>query len=434
MSRSRATRRPSVLIGFRETAGFCRNLRLGLEQAGGQATFVDLFDDPLRYGTAGTQRGMVRLIARLRRRRTSPGRLPAAIWVVLYRIAMTAFFLDALLRYDAFVFPGSNSFFGLRELPLLKRVGKRVINVYLGSDSRPSYLNGAELAASRGLSTAAIVAATRDKARLLRRVERHADWIVAHPPSSMLHRRPFIAFLALGLPYPTADLPPPHPPTDGPIIGLHAPSHPEAKGTKEIRRAVARLQASGVPIVLREIIGAPNAEVLRAIAESHFVIDELYSDSPMATFAAEAAALGRPAVVGGYGWDGLRVDTPPEMMPPSQLCRPGDLDGAIRQLVEDHAHREQLGAAARAFVRRQWAPAEVGRRYLQLLSGSFPPDWLVNPAESCHVTGTGLPAERARSAIRAVVSEFGPEALQLDGNPGCRDALLRFADETDEPD
>ena len=435
MSRSNAPRQPSVLIGFREVAGYCRNLRLGFEEAGMHATFVDLFDDPMRYRAAGAQRGMVHLLARLRLGRAAPGRLPGAVWLVLYRIVMTAYFVYALFRYDVFVFAGSNSFFALRELPLLKRLGKQVIHVYLGTDSRPSYLNGAELAPSRGLTTAAIVAATREKVRLLRLVERHADWIVCHPPSSHLHGRSFVAFLALGLPYPIADAPPPPmPPTSGLIRALHAPSRSEGKGTEEIREAVSRLQKSGVPIVLREVSGAPNAEVLRAIAESHFVIDELYSDTPMATFAAEAAALGRPAVIGGYGWDRLRAETPSDRMPPSQLCRPTEIDGAIRQLVEDHAYRDQLGAAAREFVHRRWAPAEVARRYLQMIAGSVPPEWIVEPRETCHLTGTGMSADRARGAIRDVVREFGAEALQLDGNPSCRDALLAFADGTGEKD
>jgi hypothetical protein len=45
-----------------------------------------------------------------------------------------------------------------------------------------------------------------------------------------------------------------------------------------------------------------------------------------------------------------------------------------------------------------------------------------------------MSADRARGAIRDVVREFGAEALQLDGNPSCRDALLAFADRTGEKD
>ena len=82
------------------------------------------------------------------------------------------------------------------------------------------------------------------------------------------------------------------------------------------------------------VTGRPNREVLAAIAASDFVIDQVYSDSPLAGFAAEAAALGRPAIVGGYAWDDLRRVTPAEVMPPSHVCRPEDLADAIRRLFD----------------------------------------------------------------------------------------------------
>ena len=419
---------PRVLIGFREVSGFCRNLRDGLEAAGATATFIDLFEDPRGYGTAARQRGLARLVARLRAARASAsGPVRTALWTALYRGAMSVLFVWAVARYDVFIFRSSNSFFGLRDLPLLKRLGKRVIHVYLGSDSRPSYLNGAELGPPPGRDLRLLAGATRDKVRLLRRVERYADVIVSHPPSSQLHVRPFVSFLALGLPYPAREEAPPPPAAGDVVQALHAPTDPLGKGSHEIRSAVERLQDAGVPIALREVRGVPNAEVLRAIEESDFVIDQLYSDTPMATFAAEAASRGRPAVVGGYGWDRLRGEIPTDAMPPAQLCQPRELDSAIRQLVEDRAHRLRLGAEALAFVQRRWSPAEVAGRYLQLVTESPPSPWMIDPATIRHVEGAGLSEEQARETIRQLVSQLGSSALALDENPAVREALLGFA-------
>ena len=53
----------------------------------------------------------------------------------------------------------------------------------------------------------------------------------------------------------------------------------------------------GLPLEYVEIVGQPNDIVLAEIARSAFVIDQLYSDTPMAGFAAEAARLGKPAIV-----------------------------------------------------------------------------------------------------------------------------------------
>lgn len=421
---ARRGREHAVLIGFREISGYCRNLRGGFEEIGVRAAFVDLWEDRRRYGTPSDQRGLVRIVAGLHRRMVASSGPMRAGWRLLYRSAMLVFFATALLRYDTFIFRSSYSFFSLRELPLLRALGKTVIHVYLGSDTRPSYLNGAEVAQGRPL--AELARSTADKRRLLARVERHATWIVSHGPSSHLHARPFAGFLTLGLPYPA---PAAEPSTDAdrsPVHALHAPSNLDAKGTVEVRAAVARLRTAGVPIELREIRGVPNREVLDAIAASDFVIDQAYSDTPMATFAAEAAALGRPAVVGGYAWDELRAETPADRLPPAQLCDPAELDTAIRQLVEDPAYRIGLGRAAQAFVREGWSPAQVAARFVALIDGDAPSAWFVDPATIRNVTGVGLSADRARDTIARLVDELGPGALQLDHNPGLQEAVLAF--------
>lgn len=415
----------SVLIGFREISGYCRNLRAGFEEIGVRATFVDLWEDPRGYASPTDQRGFAHLVARLHRRAIASGGPSRAIWRFLYRSAMLVLFVSALVRYDTFVFRSSYSFFSLRDLPLLRALGKTVIHVYLGSDTRPSYLNGAEVADGR---LADLARSTADKRRLLSRVERHATWIVSHGPSSHLHTRPFVGFLTIGLPYPVgAESLELSRPARSVVTALHAPSNLDAKGTLEVRAAVARLRAAGVGLDLREVSDISNRDVLVAIAASDFVIDQAYSDTPMATFAAEAAALGRPAVVGGYAWDELRAETPAGALPPAQLCDPSALDAAIRRLVEEPGHREELGRAARAFVRETWSPAAVARRFVQLIDGQAPPGWFVDPATIRNVTGVGLSAARARETVARLVDELGTGALQLDHNPGLRDALLAFA-------
>lgn len=423
---SPSPRAHSVLIGFREISGYCRNLRAGFEEIGVRATFVDLWEDPRGYASATDQGGLTRLVAWLHRRAIASSGPLRPVWRLLYRSAMVVLFASALVRYDTFVFRSSYSFFSLRELPLLRALGKTVIHVYLGSDTRPSYLNGAEVADGRPLAD--LARRTADKRRLLARVERHATWIVSHGPSSHLHARPFVGFLTIGLPSPVGGESPAVPdPARSVALALHAPSNLDAKGTLEVREAVDRLRAAGIAVELREVRDVPNREVLAAIAASDFVIDQAYSDTPMATFAAEAAALGRPAVVGGYAWDELRAETPAAGLPPAQLCDPSGLDAAVRQLVDDPGHRDELGRAARTFLRTTWSPAAVARRFLQLIDGEAPAGWFVDPATIRNVTGVGLSAARARETVSRLVDELGPGALQLDHNPGLRDALLAFA-------
>lgn len=420
-----SSRRHAVLIGFREIAGFCRNLRAGLEEAGARADFVDLFSDLRGYADAAP-RGVIGAVTRIRARRASArGFLARAWWTAADRASMIGFFAWAMFRYDAFIFRSSSSFFRLWDLPLLRLLGKRVVFVYLGSDSRPSYLNGSEVSPARRPTASGLSMATAAKRRQLRRAERYATAIVAHVPSSQLHARPFAAFLALGLPYPTtAGGSAPPPPKSSVVRALHAPSDPEGKGTSRIREAVERLQGQGVAVELREVSGMLNAEVLRALTECDFVIDQAYSDTPMATFGAEAAALGRAAVVGGYGWDDLRRVTPAEALPPAQLSHPDDLERAIRQMCLDLDYRDKLGAAAHRFVQSRWSPVEVARRYLALIEGSTPTAWMVDPLSITMTHGAGLSRDRASAAVRGIVDELGSDGLCLDHNPEALAAVL----------
>lgn len=414
-----------MLVGLGETAGYCAQLAEGLRAAGAMADHINLGSDPMRY----SERDPGRLVSALRwlgrRRRDGPG--PRLAWAAVHRMALAWQFLLALARYDAFVFRAGDSFFALRDLPLLRRLNKSVIVVFFGTDSRPSYLSGAEIAS--GQDGKAASAATAAKRRMVERIERHATHIVCHPMSAQLHRREAVAFLEIGIPRKL------HPSTAsvtahaGAVRFLHAPSRPQDKGTAVIERAVAAVAREGVDVELRILTGRPNAEVLAAIADCDVVIDQLYSDTPMAALAAEAAALGRPAIVGGYGWDQLRPMTSAASLPPTHLCRPEELTEAIRRLATDGPYREDLGRRARAFLEEHWAPDRVASRYLSLLSGEAPADWWFQPQRLAYVLGAGAPQLAVRDAVKGVLEAAGPRGLHLDDKPHLVEQLLSLVAE-----
>lgn len=341
---------------------------------------------------------------------------------MLHRLGMAWLFLDAVRRYDAFVLRAGDSFFALRDLPLLRRLGKAVVVVFFGSDSRPSYLNGAEIATRDGASLAATTAAKR---RMVERIERHASHVVCHSMSAQLHRRRSVAFLAMGIPRRLdADPAPASPPDDGVVRFLHAPSRLYDKGTDLVRRAVEAVRAEGLPVELRVISGRPNAEVLDAIRASDVVIDQPFSDTPMAALTAEAAALGRPAIVGSYGWASLDAFADEGILPPTHRCHPDELAGAVRRLASDRDYRLDLGRRARAFVAARWTPERVAERYLALLRGEAPRSWWFDPAAVDYVRGAGASQQAIRSAVRRVLEVAGPEGLALGGRPDLVERLL----------
>ncbi|OOG74617.1 hypothetical protein B0E43_11495 [Algoriphagus sp. A40] len=149
----------------------------------------------------------------------------------------------------------------------------------------------------------------------------------------------------------------------------------------------------------------------------------------MAGFATEAAWFGKPAVVGGYGLDKLKKFLPDDMWPPSKICLPDRIEEAIEDLLMNKENREKLGKAAQAFVRDKWNAVEVAKKYLCLIKGEIPLDWIVNPMDIEYLEGVGQPVSRTKLTIQQLTSAYGVDALQLSDKPELETLFLKFANE-----
>ena len=388
-----------VMLGLTEVAGYYAGLQAELRRLGVDATLVTVTDHPFQYGGAAdtallrVRRALVRRLASVAAERGGAAR---RVPLKLAGRAVDVLLLGwAATRFDTFVFGFGTTFTGRPqwELPLLRALGKRVICVFHGSDSRPPYLDGAVMALGRGRTVEECVRATRLVRAIVSHVDAHADAVIDNPLSAHFHARPCVNWYAIGV----MSLPasPAEPALRGTVRVLHSPSHPEAKGTPLIRRAIENLRARGIPIELVEMTGRPNAEVLAEIERCDFVVDQAYSDTPMATFAAEAARWGKPAVVGGYGGEAFRQFIPPRFLPPTEYCRPEEMEAAIERLATDAEYRRALGARAQAFLAHRWSPGRVARRLLRVMQGRVPRAWLFDPAQIRYLQGGGMPEARA---------------------------------------
>jgi glycosyltransferase involved in cell wall biosynthesis len=431
-----------VFIGPVEISGIAGALAEGLRALQVDAQVMLSTAHPFKYGNE-SQSWLVRVWQGIGAARNATNRdrlLRKLLLVAAHDLWGWLVFLCAIARFDAFIFifgqTITNSSF---ELWLLKRLGRKIIFVYAGSDSRPPYMDGGlfpGLVADDLPSAAALLSTVRRCKRKLRLHERYADYLVNSPSTAHFHERPYINWFALGIPKALPVCPQ--------VISqqtyrsrsvrvLHGPSNPLAKGTVEILDVVERLQRKGYSIELVKIQGMPNEVVLQELARCDFIVDQLYADTPMAALATEAAFFGKPAVVGGYFADSIEQYLEPDDIPPSLFIAPDELEMAIERLVVDSVFRLQLGEQARQFVLSRWTLAGVAGRYLQLLNDDIPKQWWCDPAAVRYLNGGGLPDGRTRRLVALLVDHFGASALQVQDKPELERALVEFARVVEEP-
>jgi glycosyltransferase involved in cell wall biosynthesis len=426
-----------VFIGLYEIAGYYSGLKKGFDEIGVRADFVTLQDHRFRYHDNDLSNPWIRLVKHARLAAMRPAPLPLKVLrAAAFRALLLPLFVWALATHDVFVFASISTFFNFKELPILKLFGKKIIYVFQGGDTRPPYVCGGFVLVFDDWTAERWIDFTRRRKEALRKIERYADVLVADLPFAQLAERACVSYLKLGIPFCLN--------VGGDALRggearqngsggrrairiLHCPSDERVKGTDRIRRAVESLKAKGHALEYVELTGKPNRVVLEEVTRSDFVIDQLYSDTPMAGLATEAAFLGKPAVVGGYAAELIKRTLGADALPPSVFCHPDEIERAIESLVIDEQFRRELGERARQYVEENWAPAKVARRYLRLIAGDVPAEWGFSPRESRNVHGCGLPEEKAREMVRAVIERGGREALQLSDKPELEAMFVEFA-------
>lgn len=416
-----------ILLCPVEIAGYMGRLKSGFQQHGVETKFIDISDNPMRYEGADSFY-IAHATQQIRRLRKRLGRI--GLCLLPLEVSCRFFLLAySLLWPDVVIFCFGNTFLGGCELPLYRLFRVKTVFVYLGSDSRPYYLNGASASKARGISIKECYESTqRQKQRLLHQ-ERYADYVIDHPPSGVFHEKAFYPFLLFGMPIPKIATDPVilrAVNKDYEVIVLHAPSFPECKGSAKIREMMDNIIASGRRCRYVELSGRPNSEVLEALRECDFVVDELYSDSVLAGLGAEAAMAGKPTVVGSYAEDAW-LGVPHDMIPPAFRATASHIEDLIKSLLDEPARVSEKGAAVRTFVTDKWSTKSVAGRYLSMLRGELT-EYRYDPGRIPMTMGWGFSESGLRVFLREYIGHFGPSALFLDDKPALRDRLLAFAE------
>jgi glycosyltransferase involved in cell wall biosynthesis len=279
-------------------------------------------------------------------------------------------FVWAVLRYDIFqlYFDGGflNRTIGKRlEFPLLRLLGKKLIVSAYGADVRTESKTRALGAYNCCLDcTQRLTACICDEERAgrnLAHVHRYANVtlsmgdMVEYTPGS----RNDMFYWAIDLkkwPYVGVSL------ESRPIRIVHAPNHPQFKGSRFLFECVGELKAEGYPVELDVVTGMSNDEAMEIYKRADIVADQ-FLIGWHGNFAVEAMALGKPVVA--------YIRKPEVYLPKGIQCpivsaTPDSLKRTLVSLIENPELRRDLGSQGRRYVEQVFSLERVGERMARL--------------------------------------------------------------------
>jgi glycosyltransferase involved in cell wall biosynthesis len=283
------------------------------------------------------------------------------------------FFAANYRRFDVFHFnygrsmfyyPRALGFLDFWDLPFLKRAGKKIVVTYQGCDARQKdYCTEhfdvsmcAEPGCYGGLCTPG---EERRRRRRVKRMLKYADHVFALNPD-LLHVLPGAEFMPYASVDPSEWQPAPPRPHDR-LKVLHAPTNPEAKGTRHVRAAMERITKEMPSVDYVEIRDVPYEQMKPLYEAADLVIDQLLAGW-YGGLAVEAMSLGKPVVC--YIRNGDLGFIPAEMASdlPVICARPDNLYEVLRESLSNVPRLSDTGLKSRKFAEKWHDPIKLAER------------------------------------------------------------------------
>lgn len=288
---------------------------------------------------------------------------------MLNRSAPLANLLENAAAHDVFNLNFGYGFFdqALADLDYLKRAGKVVNLFFHGCDVRDSKRIIAKYEYS-ACKECWPMACNANRNEIRRWADAHADNILVSTPD-LLEFFERAVWLPQSVPVAAIQAgagPERRPQRTKPGRGAririaHAPSSPRLKGTHHVRQAVAELEAAGQPVELIELTGMAHGDVLKALAASDIVVDQLLIGA-YGVVTIEALALGKPTLC--YIRDDLRPHYTGELPVFSATIQ--TIKDRIGELIERREEWPAIGAASMAYAWRVHDETAVAKRLMAL--------------------------------------------------------------------
>lgn len=303
-------------------------------------------------------------------------------------------FIQILFRADACIFSGSKGFLNIPiDYYILRLFGKKVIHIYLGSTSRPTYMSPSAIDVLHDeTKIKQILKRSKKQRKRVQIVSRAASYIIENPLCGHYQKKRYINYFCIGMPIEIQfNAPTKHKKFGGKLKILHCPSNPKIKGTADIQNQLTSTFLNDCNAEIKILSNLNNKLILAAIEECDVVIDQLYSDVHLAGFAAESAAKGKVPIVGGYGWTKLNQITDSKYIPPTLTIQPEDLCKTIKEISKNRLIIQTKSRELIEFLSNgEWSQKRFSEKLNLILNDEIPTDWWVEPdtIDFFHVFGT----------------------------------------------
>jgi len=272
------------------------------------------------------------------------------------------------LQHDVFIFLFGTSLLPYNlDLPILKLFHKKAIMWFLGDDIR--HYESLEVAANKagikhfvGADRGAGASALKKKLRMIRMVEKYADYVISYPDISQLLTREYCTIF---IPMDVCNIRYNNAPNLRPGV-VHAPSDEKMKGTSYVLEAAERLKKEGYDFEFYLLRNTSNTEVRETLSEADIAVDQLFADAAGA-FAIESMAAGC-AVLGGNIPEFSRC--PKEL--PVVHTDPDNVYQNLKMLLDNPELRRELGEKGRKYVEKYHDSRKIASEFVKLLTRNKP--------------------------------------------------------------
>jgi glycosyltransferase involved in cell wall biosynthesis len=421
----------NIYIGNKEIAGYFSRLKDGFDKIGVKADLWYLIDNKYYLNRSNKLARLNQRLFPIYKKYIFSIFFPLAVLAAISMFAIhTMVFVYSLFKYDVFIL-NSQPFFNYTELAILKLFRKKIIIAFLGTESRPEYISGnliqGKYASNGSFKLKPCYKNVKAQFNRIRRIEKYADFIINHPPTALFQQKPFIAWLHVGFPN---DIPVSMAENRNEfsriIKVLHAPSNAVSKGTTKIIEIINQLRKEGLPIEFVKLENVPNEKVMDELGKCDLVVDELYSDIPIGGLGTEAAFARKPVINGGYYASDIQTEYPAEVIPPACFCLPENLAFEIKEFTINKQKREEYAQKLNKFVTEKWDSETIAKKYMAIINGDIPREWIYNPQNIKYFMGYGIEKNKLRSFLKQYVSEYGEKALFLDDKPELKTQIINF--------